>query len=275
MSPWEFTFSSKTFGLNGSQCPSCQSVSQKKTTYCSCFLFYFYFSKVNFGGKLQNPKNCSLSQWLNFKLFGITYLLGSRENKVQTVFFRVHWLSEIEFNKKRNRFAFFNFTHHFPTVFRSFHLVWVSSWCKGRTLLIPTLPLVDMPSPWWYTSSLNGLIALRFSSCPRSSDSKCVTKKMLQGSSFGNCKREGQLQVLWHEWSNFCPASKKNSQKITLVTCPVVVFSSKVPTNVATTSFAIDQRSGHRQATFLPSFIEVQVQRFFCQTAELERVGKL
>ena len=34
----------------------------------------------------------SLSQWLNFKLFG-NYIF-SRENKVQTFFFRVHWLSE-------------------------------------------------------------------------------------------------------------------------------------------------------------------------------------
>ena len=31
-------------------------------------------------------------QWLNFKLFGITYLVG--KNKVQTFFFRVLWLSE-------------------------------------------------------------------------------------------------------------------------------------------------------------------------------------
>ena len=36
----------------------------------------------------------SLSQWLNFKLFGIIYIF-SRENKVQTFFFRVHWLSEV------------------------------------------------------------------------------------------------------------------------------------------------------------------------------------
>ena len=33
-----------------------------------------------------------LGQWLNFKLFG-DYIF-SRENKVQTFFFRVHWLSE-------------------------------------------------------------------------------------------------------------------------------------------------------------------------------------
>ena len=33
-----------------------------------------------------------LGQWLNFKLFGV--FIFSRENKVQTFFFRVHWLSE-------------------------------------------------------------------------------------------------------------------------------------------------------------------------------------
>ncbi len=35
-----------------------------------------------------------LGQWLNFKLFGITYLVGkiSRSN---SFFFRVHWLSEL------------------------------------------------------------------------------------------------------------------------------------------------------------------------------------
>ena len=35
-----------------------------------------------------------LGQWLNFKLFGITYLVGkiSRSN----FYFRVHWLSELE-----------------------------------------------------------------------------------------------------------------------------------------------------------------------------------
>ncbi len=35
----------------------------------------------------------SLSQWLNFKLFGITYLVG--KIKFKLFFFRVHWLSEI------------------------------------------------------------------------------------------------------------------------------------------------------------------------------------
>ena len=33
-----------------------------------------------------------LSQWLNFKLFGITYLVG--KIKFKLFFFRVHWLSE-------------------------------------------------------------------------------------------------------------------------------------------------------------------------------------
>ena len=35
----------------------------------------------------------SLSQWLNFKLFGITYSVG--KIKFKPLFFRVHWLSEI------------------------------------------------------------------------------------------------------------------------------------------------------------------------------------
>ncbi len=35
----------------------------------------------------------SLSQWLNFKLFGITYLVG--RIKSSNFFFRVHWLSEV------------------------------------------------------------------------------------------------------------------------------------------------------------------------------------
>ena len=33
-----------------------------------------------------------LGQWLNFKLFGITYLVG--KIKFKLFFFRVHWLSE-------------------------------------------------------------------------------------------------------------------------------------------------------------------------------------
>ena len=34
---------------------------------------------------------CLLGQWLNFKFFGITYLVG----KIKFIFFfRVHWLSE-------------------------------------------------------------------------------------------------------------------------------------------------------------------------------------
>ena len=37
----------------------------------------------------------SLGQWLNFKLFGITYLVG--KIKFKLFFFRVHWLSEISF----------------------------------------------------------------------------------------------------------------------------------------------------------------------------------
>ena len=42
------------------------------------------------------PNTCSyhlLGQWLNFKLFGITYLVG--KIKFKPFFFRVHWLSEI------------------------------------------------------------------------------------------------------------------------------------------------------------------------------------
>ena len=35
----------------------------------------------------------SLGQWLNFKLFGITYLVG--KIKFKLCFFRVHWLSEL------------------------------------------------------------------------------------------------------------------------------------------------------------------------------------
>ena len=38
------------------------------------------------------PKEGLLSQWLNFKLFGITYLVG--KIKFKLLFFRVHWLSE-------------------------------------------------------------------------------------------------------------------------------------------------------------------------------------
>ena len=34
-----------------------------------------------------------LGQWLNFKLFGITYLVG--KIKFKLFFFRVHWLSEV------------------------------------------------------------------------------------------------------------------------------------------------------------------------------------
>ena len=37
------------------------------------------------------PLEHLLGQWLNFQLFGIIF---SRGNKVQTFFFRVHWLSE-------------------------------------------------------------------------------------------------------------------------------------------------------------------------------------
>ena len=44
----------------------------------------------------------SLSQWLNFKLFGITYLVG--KIKFKPFFFRVHWLSETYFiPSKRSR----------------------------------------------------------------------------------------------------------------------------------------------------------------------------
>ena len=43
-------------------------------------------------GSESLQENGLLGQWLNFKLFGITYLVG--KNKVQTFFFRDHWLSE-------------------------------------------------------------------------------------------------------------------------------------------------------------------------------------
>ena len=48
--------------------------------------------KANMELKTLHPVSNLLGQWLNFKLFGITCLVG--KNKVQTFFFRVHWLSE-------------------------------------------------------------------------------------------------------------------------------------------------------------------------------------
>ena len=44
-----------------------------------------------------------LGQWLNFRLFGITYLVG--KIKFKLFFFRVHWLSEF-FNYRWNRWTF-------------------------------------------------------------------------------------------------------------------------------------------------------------------------
>ena len=53
-------------------------------------MFVFLFVKIDD----QQLGIGLLGQWLNFKLFGITYLVGkiSRSN----FYFRVHWLSELE-----------------------------------------------------------------------------------------------------------------------------------------------------------------------------------
>ena len=52
-----------------------------------------------------------LGQWLNFKLFGITYLVGkiSRSNGF---FFRVHWLSENWMVNWGPKWCFFLFTEN-------------------------------------------------------------------------------------------------------------------------------------------------------------------
>ncbi len=46
-----------------------------------------------------------LGQWLNFKLFGITYLVGKIKFQL---FFRVHWLSELQYMKYIFKLAIFH-----------------------------------------------------------------------------------------------------------------------------------------------------------------------
>ena len=53
----------------------------------------FFHSRNEDGIAVDGNLKFPLSQWLNFKLFGITYLVG--KIKFTLFFFRVHWLSEI------------------------------------------------------------------------------------------------------------------------------------------------------------------------------------
>ena len=57
-----------------------------------------------------NNDSFLLGQWLNFKLFGITYLVGKIKFKL---FFRVHWLSEY---LEKNWSKTFNITKYRPAL---------------------------------------------------------------------------------------------------------------------------------------------------------------
>ncbi len=69
--------------------------------------------------KKHRVLNWLLSQWLTFWTFGDS--IFSRENKVQTFFFRVHWLSEIGYTKLGGKIQEFSrwVTHKKPGCFGS------------------------------------------------------------------------------------------------------------------------------------------------------------